>query len=112
MACLHSEPLGLEEGHVLSVSPCSSCQARADLLDPVWKWGRCMTPDWEDAKLIAAAPELQRSCRELIAEIAALVEDGTLKAENVKNNEAVARATALLLRIQGQPEQEQELEEI
>jgi hypothetical protein len=40
--------------HILSVSPCKACQERADPKE--WKWGRCMTPNEQEARLIAAVP--------------------------------------------------------
>jgi hypothetical protein len=40
--------------HIMSVSPCKACQGRADPQE--WKWGRCMTPSEQEARLIAAAP--------------------------------------------------------
>ena len=42
--------------HVLSVSPCKSCQERAEPKE--WEWNRCATPSEADARLIAAAPDM------------------------------------------------------
>jgi hypothetical protein len=43
-------------GHIMAVSPCAACAGRADPKE--WEWGRCMTPSIENARLIAAAPDL------------------------------------------------------
>lgn len=50
--------------HILSVSPCKGCQERErsaaekEGRGPEWKWGRCVTPDESNARLISAAREL------------------------------------------------------
>lgn len=38
-----------EEHHVLSISPCESCER------PDWQWGNCKVPSLADAALIVAA---------------------------------------------------------
>ena len=43
---------------VLTVGPCKSCMERKQ----EWEWGRCSTPNQDDACLIAAAPELLEAC--------------------------------------------------
>lgn len=50
-------PNGMEQ-LVLSMSPCRSCTDSAVKDGKEWEFGRCMTPSWADAKLIAAAPDL------------------------------------------------------
>lgn len=41
---------------VLTIAPCAACAERADPKE--WVWGRCITPNEADARLIAAAPDL------------------------------------------------------
>lgn len=51
-------PRGLED-HVMSVSPCSSCQKD----ETEWEFGRCTTPTIENARLLKAAPDLASFAR-------------------------------------------------
>jgi len=44
------------ENHVLSCSPCKSCQERMDSADNIF--GTCLVPNETDAKAISAVPEL------------------------------------------------------
>ena len=53
--------------HVMSVGPCQSCADAAAGRGEGWKFGRCTTPTIEDARLIAAAPELLSCLKELHA---------------------------------------------
>ncbi len=58
-----------ERDHVLSVSPCKSCQDGKD----EWAWRRCTVPNEADADLLVAAPDLYEA---LDAMVAAFGEDG------------------------------------
>ena len=58
-------------GHILTVNPCEACAKRAEPKE--WQWGRCMTPSIENARLIAAAPDMLaalHNVRKLISEAA------------------------------------------
>ena len=52
-------------GHIMSISPCEACEKRAESKE--WVWGRCMTPSWPEARLMAAARELLDALRPLAA---------------------------------------------
>ena len=58
---------GGEVDNVFSVSPCSCCTKSA--LGEGWKWGRCTTPKEDDARLIAAAPELLAALKSAVARL-------------------------------------------
>lgn len=56
-----------EEGdHVLSLGPCANCVKHAGGPTGQWKWGRCRVPSEEDARLIAAAPDLYAALAEAV----------------------------------------------
>lgn len=56
-------------GHIMTVSPCGSCIARAKAGDARWQWGRCCTPAEPNARLIAAAPALLCALKEAEARL-------------------------------------------
>jgi hypothetical protein len=53
---------GIGDPHVLSVSPCKSCEG----ISENWEWGKCLTPSESDANLIAASPDLLAACQAMI----------------------------------------------
>jgi hypothetical protein len=64
MAWLHGPKE--EEDHVLSITPCKPCQARAKDRGDQWEWGRCYCPNESDAALI---PAIRNAAPALIAAI-------------------------------------------
>ena len=64
-----------DETHVLTISPCKGCfeanrrdqEAKLD-----WKWGRCTTPSFSNAKLIECAPELLEALLDEVTKVSDL----------------------------------------
>lgn len=56
------------ERSVMSVSPCEACQGRSTTAQ--WTWDRCSAPSEENARLIAAAPDLLEACASVWAALA------------------------------------------
>jgi len=77
-------------GHIMSVSPCDACASRADPKE--WQWDRCMTPSIENARLIAAAPDLLVALVELM-ELYGNHADDWSEAARAKARAAIAKAT-------------------
>lgn len=64
---------GMGDPLVLTVAPCPAC---ADCANPKeWKWGRCLTPNEQDARLIASAPDLVEALKDCLS----YVDEGFLK---------------------------------
>lgn len=79
--------------HVMSVSPCEACQERSE--KGAWKWNRCGTPSEDDARLIAAAPDLYEALKWFIDDI-----DGT-HTKMVEFDANVERARSALAKVEG-----------
>jgi hypothetical protein len=83
--------------HVLSVSPCESCQKG----ETEWKWGRCTTPSKDHADLIAAAlnalPSLLTRIQELERERDEIVrKDAMMRLNNAHFSDQWVRLCAIL----------------
>lgn len=82
-----------EEGdHVLSLGPCANCVKHAGGPTGQWKWGRCRVPSEEDARLIAAAPDLYAAL-EAVAKF--LMDEFADSKGNLANEEAYAALTTI-----------------
>jgi hypothetical protein len=82
-------------GLIMSISPCGACQDRADPKE--WVWGRCCTPLIENARLIAATPDLLAALRHCET-VMMIVEPRSHRAEYL---EALRGAKAAIAKAEG-----------
>jgi hypothetical protein len=80
--------------HVMSVSPCEACQGRSK---GNWTWGRCTTPGADDARLIAAAPELADALDNLVMAL-------DLPGDHCEVENAKRQAKTALAKVRGETE--------
>lgn len=53
-------------GHIMAIGPCGACSGRAKAGGAEWVWGRCQTPSIDNARLIAAAPDLLKALKAVL----------------------------------------------
>lgn len=87
---------GLGDPMVMNVSPCRSCEDAQQ----EWQWGICGVPSLEDARLIAAAPELLEALILLEVE---MVESGNAGSKDFGWKPAIEKTRAAIAKAKGEP---------
>ncbi len=88
----------VEENHVLTVSPCKSCQKRAER----WEWGRCLTPNEANAALIAAAPDMLEALEGLLEKYPVVPASQLLGDEIKEQSQRLSAARAAIAKAKGE----------
>jgi len=82
------------ENHVLSCSPCKSCQERMDSADNIF--GTCLVPNETDAKAISAVPEMIDALLDAREFIANGIEFGYIRMPDKEINDPASKTPDMI----------------